>query len=84
MGHLKIYQDYLTDDPTYGPTLFRQRFVCIRLILLIYDVHNNMDVLFFLFCRYRMNRDLFLHIMHAVEDHDEYFVQKRNAATQSD
>ena len=27
-----------------------------------------------------MNRDLFLRIMHAVEDHDDYFVQKRNAA----
>jgi hypothetical protein len=27
-----------------------------------------------------MNRDLFLRILHVVEDHDEYFVQKRNAA----
>src|SRR6266542_5734317 len=30
--------------------------------------------------RYRMSRDLFLRIMHAVEDHDDYFMQKRNAA----
>src|SRR6266540_2970716 len=29
--------------------------------------------------RYRMSRDLFLRIMHAVEDHDNYFMQKRNA-----
>ena len=27
-----------------------------------------------------MSRDLFLCIMHAVEDHDDYFVQRRNAA----
>ena len=27
-----------------------------------------------------MSRDLFLRIMHAVEAHDDYFVQKRNAA----
>src|SRR6266498_1064162 len=27
-----------------------------------------------------MSRDLFLRIMHAVEDYDDYFVQKRNAA----
>jgi hypothetical protein len=27
-----------------------------------------------------MSRPLFLHIMHAVENHDDYFMQKRNAA----
>ena len=27
-----------------------------------------------------MNRELFLHIMNAVESHDDYFVQKRSAA----
>ena len=79
-GHLRMYQDYLADDPTYGPTLFQRRFVCIWMVLLIFDVYNNIDVLFSLSCTYRMNRDLFLRIMHAVEDHDEYFVQKRNAA----
>lgn len=30
--------------------------------------------------RNRMSRPLFLRIMNAVEDHDDYFVQKRNAA----
>ncbi|XP_021311806.1 uncharacterized protein LOC110433631 [Sorghum bicolor] len=30
--------------------------------------------------RYRMSRDLFKRIMKAVEEHDDYFVQKRNAA----
>ncbi|XP_072150827.1 uncharacterized protein [Setaria viridis] len=30
--------------------------------------------------RFRMHRHLYLRIMHAVEDHDDYFVQKRNAA----
>ena len=31
-------------------------------------------------CRFRMSRSLFLRIMHVVENHDDYFVQKRNAA----
>jgi hypothetical protein len=31
-------------------------------------------------CKFRMSRPLFLRIMRAVEDHDNYFVQKRNAA----
>lgn len=30
--------------------------------------------------RYRMSRELFLRIMNAVEAHDDYFVQKRDAA----
>jgi hypothetical protein len=29
---------------------------------------------------FRMSRPLFLRIMHAVENHDAYFVQKKNAA----
>lgn len=33
-----------------------------------------------LFFRYRMSRDLFIRIMNVVEVHDDYFVQKRNAA----
>ncbi|XP_062217792.1 uncharacterized protein LOC133918031 [Phragmites australis] len=32
--------------------------------------------------RFRMRRSLFLRIMHAVEHHDDYFVQRRNAAGQ--
>lgn len=52
--HLRLYQDYFSDNPTYGPVLFRRR--------------------------NRMSRPLFLRIMNAVEDHDDYFVQKRNAA----
>ncbi|XP_066308259.1 protein ALP1-like [Miscanthus floridulus] len=49
-----MFRDYLADNPTYGPEIFRRR--------------------------YRMSRELFLRIMNAVEAHDEYFVQKRNAA----
>ena len=26
-GHLRLYQDYFSDDPTYGPNHFRRRFV---------------------------------------------------------
>lgn len=54
LGHCRLYEDYFSDDPTYGPEFFRRRF--------------------------RMNRPLFLCIMHAVENHDDYFKQRRNAA----
>ena len=30
-GHQRMFQDYLADDPTYGPDLFRRRFVRIHL-----------------------------------------------------
>ncbi|XP_066365410.1 protein ALP1-like [Miscanthus floridulus] len=53
-GHDRMFQDYLADNPTYGPDIFRRR--------------------------YMMSRELFLRIMNAVEAHDDYFVQKRNAA----
>jgi len=26
-GHMRLYQDYFSDDPTYGPNYFRRRFV---------------------------------------------------------
>ena len=29
-GHQRMFQDYLADDPTYGPNLFRRRFVRIH------------------------------------------------------
>jgi hypothetical protein len=28
-GHQRMFQDYLADEPTYGPNLFRRRFMCI-------------------------------------------------------
>ena len=30
-GHRRMFQDYLADNPTYGPHLFRRRFVVIHL-----------------------------------------------------
>jgi hypothetical protein len=27
--HQRMFQDYLADEPTYGPNLFCRRFVCI-------------------------------------------------------
>ena len=27
-GHVRLYRDYFSDDPTYGPNYFRRRFVC--------------------------------------------------------
>ena len=32
-GHRRMFQDYLADDPTYTPHLFRRRFVHIHLCL---------------------------------------------------
>ena len=32
-GHIRMFQDYLADDPTYPPHLFRRRFVHIHLCL---------------------------------------------------
>jgi hypothetical protein len=28
-GNQRMFQDYLADEPTYEPNLFRRRFVCI-------------------------------------------------------
>ena len=36
-GHKRMFQDYLADDPTYPPHIFRRRFVHIHLCL----VENN-------------------------------------------
>jgi len=81
-GHVRLYQDYFSDDPTYEPNYFRRRFVrtpyffsiipciCVRFL------PNK----FVFLHRFRMRRHVFVRIMNAVEDHDDYFVQKRNAA----
>ncbi|XP_015697119.2 uncharacterized protein LOC107305093 [Oryza brachyantha] len=53
-GHCRLYNDYFSEESTYGPAYFRRRF--------------------------RMRHHLFLRIMNAVEAHDNYFVEKRNAA----
>ncbi|XP_020270942.1 uncharacterized protein LOC109846127 [Asparagus officinalis] len=49
-GNSRLYNDYFSDNPTYGANLFRRRF--------------------------RMQRSLFLRIVDAVREHDNYFVQK--------
>jgi hypothetical protein len=49
-GNHRLYNDYFSDNPTYGANLFRRRF--------------------------RMQRSLFLRIVDAVQEHDNYFVQK--------
>ncbi|EEC82097.1 hypothetical protein OsI_26104 [Oryza sativa Indica Group] len=54
LWHNLLYKDYFSDNPTFGPNIFRRRF--------------------------RMRIHVFLRIMKAVEEHDDYFKQKRNAA----
>ncbi|XP_020271505.1 uncharacterized protein LOC109846668 [Asparagus officinalis] len=49
-GNSRLYNDYFSDNPTYGANLFRRRF--------------------------RMQRSLFLRIVKAVREHDNFFVQK--------
>ncbi|XP_020253760.1 putative nuclease HARBI1 [Asparagus officinalis] len=49
-GNSRLYNDYFSNNPTYGANLFRRRF--------------------------RMQRSLFLRIVDAVREHDNYFVQK--------
>ena len=81
-GHRRMYQDYLADNPTYGPDLFHRRllFFQLRLVHSICLIFVRGVQLLFLFFRFRMSKDLFLRIMNAVQVHDDYFVQKRNCA----
>ena len=81
-GHDRMFQDYLADNPTYTDEMFRRRFLVLQLFNnLFYKLKSYCSYEHFvLFFRYRMSRDLFKRIMKAVEEHDDYFVQKRNAA----
>ena len=33
-GHERLYQDYFSDNPTYGPNYFMRRFVCNHFVQL--------------------------------------------------
>ena len=76
-GHARLYQDYFSDAPTYGPTFFRRRYIirlyvcCIYFMPIAYSSLSR---------RYRMSRSLFLRIANAVEEHDSFFKQRRDAA----
>ena len=50
-GHVRLWNDYFSANPTCGEDLFRRHF--------------------------RMSRDLFLCIVDAVKDHDNFFLQKK-------
>jgi len=78
-GHWRMYQDYLTDNLTYGPDLFRWRllFFHLKLIHSICLICRQCVEIFFPFFTFRMNRNLFRRIMDAVEAHNDYFVQKK-------
>ncbi|KAF8369998.1 hypothetical protein HHK36_031972 [Tetracentron sinense] len=52
-GHIQLWNDYFSKNPTFGESLFRRRF--------------------------RMRRSLFLRIVNALKDHDNYFMQKKDS-----
>lgn len=31
-GHARLYQDYIDENPTYGPSLFRRRLYCFHFL----------------------------------------------------
>ena len=79
-GHARLYQDYFSEDPTYGPAIFRRRFVISEYIFVHpYFLSSRLILLLFL-RRFRMARSLFLRIVQSVVEHDSYFMQKRNSA----
>jgi hypothetical protein len=41
-------------------------------------IYRNTISFYYPMCRFRTSRPLFLCIMHAVQNHDDYFIQKRN------
>jgi hypothetical protein len=61
---------------------FRQRFGCFLLFVCIVYVTSSVVLLNLLIPsgnRFRMRRTVFLPMMNDVEEHDDYFMQKRNA-----
>ncbi|XP_020243102.1 putative nuclease HARBI1 [Asparagus officinalis] len=52
-GNSRLWNDYFSETPTYGESIFRRRFRC--------------------------RRNLFIRIVNRVADHDNFFMQKRDA-----
>jgi hypothetical protein len=78
-GHWRLYEDYFSDAPTYGPTFFRRRFVNDPFLFVRHFCASSwVRLILITFFRFRMSRSLFLRILQAVEQHDDYFVQKRD------
>ncbi|XP_062188941.1 uncharacterized protein LOC133892271 [Phragmites australis] len=78
-GHWRLYEDYFSDDPTYGPTFFHRRFVNGLFLFVRHFCSSSwVRLILITFFRFRMARSLFLRILQAVEQHDNYFVQKRD------
>jgi hypothetical protein len=81
-GHDRMYQDYLANDPTYGPVYFRRRFACISLYYFICLTHCIMYDLHAFSHRFRISRELFVRTINDVEEYDDYFVRRMNATGQ--
>ncbi len=77
--HQMLYNDYFSEYPTYGPTFFRHRFAITPLSLLRVLKFSTVIFLIIIYSlRFRMSRSLYLRVVHVVEGHDGYFVQKRD------
>jgi hypothetical protein len=77
-----LYRDYFSENPIFDSEYFRRRLVCslkyvgIMFCPWVMVSINNIICLH----RFRMRRHVFVRIMNAVEEHDDYFVQKKNAS----
>jgi hypothetical protein len=80
-GHHMLYQDYFSENPTYGHCYLRRRYAYITYIYFAFFKKLVYACVLLIFkCRFRMRRTFFERLWKRVEQHDAYFVQKRNVA----
>jgi hypothetical protein len=74
--HNLLYQDNFSGNPRFGPGYFKRRLVCSLKFVEIMFCSWVMVCLNNIICLYkfRMRRYIFVRIMNAVEEHDDYFV----------
>jgi hypothetical protein len=65
-----------SDDSTRDVDFFRRSFENSQFIILIfYQIGCDIAMKYYShMCMFRMSRPLFLHAVHVVEDHDDYFM----------
>jgi hypothetical protein len=80
LWHNLLYRDYFSENLIFGLEYFRWRLVCshkyvgIMVCPWVMVYLNNIIYLH----KFRMSRHVFVRIMNAIEEHDDYFIHKRN------